>query len=41
MSDEPQNNEMQRTKPAMARLARSSPLISVFGTILGQPERRQ
>jgi hypothetical protein len=27
----PSNNEMKRTKPAMITVARSSPLISVFG----------
>jgi hypothetical protein len=27
----PANNEMKQTKPAVARMARASPLISVFG----------
>jgi hypothetical protein len=35
LEHEPDNNEMKRTKPAMARMARSSPLISVFDGLLG------
>jgi hypothetical protein len=30
-NETPSNNEVKRTKPAMAGMARSSPLISVFG----------